>query len=148
MLKQMNSQTVSTLKSLSAIVCVAVALSACATQTPRQVGGVNPSSKEERFPIVVKNGKAYTQQCGYWPTDTGSNFRNAPYPNFGCATQNNLAAMLAKPNDVNKPRAFDKSTGEKQITKIKGHMASTGSSASSQPASASTSSSSSTGTTN
>jgi len=49
--------------------------------------------------------------CGLWPEDLGPNIdnpaynENKPYHNFGCATQRNLAAMVANPADLEQPRA-------------------------------------------
>ncbi len=43
-------------------------------------------------------------ECGVWPTDLSSNFNNQNYQNFGCATQSNLAAIVADPNDLITPR--------------------------------------------
>ena len=46
--------------------------------------------------------------CGYWPSDMGPNGeayrQNKPYWNFGCASQRNLAAMVANPADLVQPR--------------------------------------------
>jgi pilus assembly protein CpaD len=48
--------------------------------------------------------------CGIWPKDIGPSwnrdyFENQPPWNFGCATQRNLAAMVADPADLVQPRA-------------------------------------------
>jgi pilus assembly protein CpaD len=49
--------------------------------------------------------------CGLWPDDLGPNIdnpsynENKSYHNFGCATQRNLAAMVANPADLEQPRA-------------------------------------------
>jgi pilus assembly protein CpaD len=48
--------------------------------------------------------------CGLWPKDIGPSlnrdyFENQPNWNFGCATQRNLAAMVADPSDLVQPRA-------------------------------------------
>lgn len=49
--------------------------------------------------------------CGMWPDDLGPNIdnpnynENRPYHNFGCASQRNLAAMVANPADLEQPRA-------------------------------------------
>jgi pilus assembly protein CpaD len=48
--------------------------------------------------------------CGLWPEDIGPSFdrdyfENQPPWNFGCATQRNLAAMVADPTDLVQPRA-------------------------------------------
>lgn len=47
--------------------------------------------------------------CGLWPKDVGpaagsTYIENWPYWNFGCATQRNLAAMVANPTDLVQPR--------------------------------------------
>ena len=52
---------------------------------------------------------AETGPCGRWPRDIGVSVdsdhnQNRPYWNFGCATQRNLAAMVADPADLVQPR--------------------------------------------
>ena len=47
--------------------------------------------------------------CGVWPKDLGpsadgDDFSNNPYWNLGCATQRNLASMVANPADLVQPR--------------------------------------------
>jgi pilus assembly protein CpaD len=47
--------------------------------------------------------------CGLWPDDLGPTIKshygeNQEYWNFGCATQRNLAAMVANPADLVEPR--------------------------------------------
>lgn len=47
--------------------------------------------------------------CGLWPSDLGpaggpGYVSNYPYWNFGCATQRNLASMVANPADLVQPR--------------------------------------------
>ncbi|WP_419907720.1 CpaD family pilus assembly protein [Hoeflea sp.] len=50
---------------------------------------------------------AHTDQCGKWPEDLVSNTtENKHYDNFGCATQNNLAAQIANPSDLIAPRGM------------------------------------------
>ncbi len=41
--------------------------------------------------------------CGEWGEDVTRNPHNLPFPNFGCATQRNLAAMAANPTDLMYP---------------------------------------------
>lgn len=48
---------------------------------------------------------AEAPDCGKWPTNLAEDYRNLPYQNFGCATQRNLAAMVANPQDLLGPRA-------------------------------------------
>ncbi|WP_245409925.1 CpaD family pilus assembly protein [Pararhizobium haloflavum] len=48
---------------------------------------------------------ATTGECGRWPEDMLANGNeNKHYANFGCASQNNLAAMVADPMDLIAPR--------------------------------------------
>nr|WP_189635534.1 CpaD family pilus assembly protein [Rhizobium grahamii] len=49
---------------------------------------------------------AMTSQCGQWPRDMINDFNNQNYYNFGCATQNNLAAQIANPEDLIAPRGM------------------------------------------
>lgn len=50
---------------------------------------------------------AMTSQCGEWPEDMNDHSRyNENWYNFGCASQNNLAAQLANPLDLMGPRAM------------------------------------------
>lgn len=41
--------------------------------------------------------------CGNWAGLRGRDYANLRTPNFGCATQNNLAAMVADPHDLIEP---------------------------------------------
>jgi pilus assembly protein CpaD len=49
---------------------------------------------------------ALTSQCGQWPKDIASDMSNQNYYNFGCASQNNLAAQIANPEDLVAPRGM------------------------------------------
>lgn len=41
--------------------------------------------------------------CGDWSEDTANDREKLPYPNYGCASQRNLAAMVARPSDFIHP---------------------------------------------
>jgi pilus assembly protein CpaD len=48
---------------------------------------------------------AVTSECGQWPEDIANNTKNNQnWHNFGCATQNNLAAQIENPTDLIAPR--------------------------------------------
>ncbi len=48
-----------------------------------------------------------TNECGQWPEDIANNtMSNENWYNFGCASQNNLAAQLDNPMDLVAPRAM------------------------------------------
>ncbi|MEX2036278.1 MAG: CpaD family pilus assembly protein [Xanthobacteraceae bacterium] len=54
--------------------------------------------------------KATAGPCGLWPEDLGptydpKHYENKPYWNLGCASQRNLASMVANPADLVQPRA-------------------------------------------
>lgn len=46
---------------------------------------------------------ATASACGNWSGLRGRDYANLRSPNFGCATQNNLAAMVADPHDLIEP---------------------------------------------
>ena len=48
--------------------------------------------------------RAGVEKCGKWPADLGDTTENKHYGNFGCASQNNLAAQVANPADLLGPR--------------------------------------------
>lgn len=50
---------------------------------------------------------AVTSQCGEWPEDMANDtFKNTNWHNFGCSSQNNLAAQIANPMDLVAPRGM------------------------------------------
>lgn len=64
------------------------------------------SAAETSPPIRVSytSVKAHTDACGRWPEDLLETPENRHYANFGCASQNNLAAQVANPADLIGPR--------------------------------------------
>lgn len=52
--------------------------------------------------------------CGYWPTNLAEQRDNGNYPNFGCATQRNLAVQVANPADLLGPRTESDRPGERR----------------------------------
>lgn len=49
---------------------------------------------------------ATPSECGIWKGLRARDYRNLRTPNFGCATQNNIAAMIADPHDLIEPAAL------------------------------------------
>jgi pilus assembly protein CpaD len=80
--------------------------------------GVSPGAIEYRSyraerseataPIRLAYSKigAHTAECGPWPDQFNRNSENHSYFNYGCATQQNLAAIVANPLDLLYPRAM------------------------------------------
>ena len=59
---------------------------------------------------------AIPPECGSWPTNLAAEPGNLPYPNMGCATQRNLAAMVSNPNDLLEPRGMTPRSSERRDT--------------------------------
>ena len=84
------------------------------------VAGVNPQGRSSsastvpRRPRVTRADPARLQQdrrahrpaAVHGPTSVNHNIENRNYYNFGCATQQNLAAMVANPLDLLYPRGM------------------------------------------
>jgi pilus assembly protein CpaD len=78
-------------------------------------GGV-PESKivrttypaSSRSPVLVSYVRRYavTRECGDWSESLTETAANDVYPNFGCAQQHNIAAVVANPEDFEVPRAM------------------------------------------
>jgi pilus assembly protein CpaD len=52
--------------------------------------------------------------CPDWSENIGRDPQNMPWPNKGCATQRNLAAMVANPEDLVRPRGETPRPGERR----------------------------------
>lgn len=59
--------------------------------------GTVPSGRAR---IVVTRSSASVPGCPDWSAKSDINYANATYPNFGCAMNSNLAAMVANPEDL------------------------------------------------
>ena len=58
--------------------------------------------------VVVSYTRSYavTKACGDWTEDLATTGENVPYGNFGCATQHNIAALVANPEDLALPETM------------------------------------------
>ena len=61
---------------------------------------------------------AKTGPCGRWPEDLTETSENKNYFNFGCASQQNLAAQIADPRDLLSPRGSDTIDAQRRTTVI------------------------------
>ena len=59
---------------------------------------------------------ATTKPCGDWSKNIGVNPGNESPPDFGCAYQNNFAAMVANPDDFDRPRTMGPATAASQMS--------------------------------
>ena len=67
-------------------------------------------------PVVMTFNRyvAQASPCGDWSMNYSYNPKNLNPPNFGCATQNNLAAVIADPADLVHPRTMDPADAERR----------------------------------
>lgn len=71
---------------------------------------VGANKVEDAHPITVTqepdgDWKAIPSPCGDFEDNLAYNPNNVHAPNFGCATQNNLARAVVNPRDLVEPRA-------------------------------------------
>lgn len=67
------------------------------------------SSANNSAPVMLTYRRyvASPSPCGNWTADYAFAPDNTRTPNYGCATQNNLAAMIDDPADLSGPRDWD-----------------------------------------
>lgn len=83
--------------------------------------GTRPDAGDGRVEIGYMAYTAHVEACGQdWSKDWGDTADNQPPANFGCATQHNLAAMVADPRDLIEPRQMDASDAIRRST-VTGH---------------------------
>lgn len=78
----------------------------------------NDFSKTAAMRLSYLKVKASTPTCGIWPEEQPSDYQNRQYHNFGCASQQNLAAMVANPADFVAPRRTDVANGARRAKVI------------------------------
>jgi pilus assembly protein CpaD len=59
---------------------------------------------------------AHTDSCGDWSKDLANTSANQSSPNFGCATQHNIAAMVSDPRDLVQPQPMTESDAMRRGT--------------------------------
>ena len=58
--------------------------------------------------IIVTRASAFVPGCPNWGSTSSINTANATSSNYGCATNSNLASMVADPNDLIKGTRNDR----------------------------------------
>jgi pilus assembly protein CpaD len=66
---------------------------------PEQIAA-GPAAKGPVLTIAFHKPVAVAPNCGHWHRDVGREPERLPMPNFGCATQRNLAGMIANSRDL------------------------------------------------
>jgi pilus assembly protein CpaD len=84
---------------------------------PRAVVTGRHETSPERGPTLklsYERPVAVPPKCGDWSEDVGLNPERMPYPNFGCATQRNVALMIANPRDLQRPQQENPRSSERR----------------------------------
>lgn len=86
---------------------------------------VYPASELELAPVRVSflKVRVATPQCGLWPNDVRGGRENRQLHNFGCASRNNLAAMIETSSDLFKSRALEPADGARRALVIRRYQA-------------------------
>jgi pilus assembly protein CpaD len=71
-------------------------------------GGSNMLKLSYIRPIAVP------PECGHWPRDVGRERERIPHPDWGCATQRNIAGMVANGRDLQRPQEEDPRSAERR----------------------------------
>jgi pilus assembly protein CpaD len=81
-------------------------------------GAEGPARSGAEPPMVLSFERFFAQAspCGNWPSNVAHEPYNKPYAEFGCGYQNNLAAMVADPRDLIRPRKMGSSDVERRKT--------------------------------
>ncbi|MEQ8268507.1 MAG: CpaD family pilus assembly protein [Parvibaculum sp.] len=88
--------------------------------TPYRASGSDTSA-----PLILsfKQYVARPTACGNWSGDYAFDPSNGLLPNHGCATQNNLAVMIADPADLIGPRTMTPADAERRDTVLEKYRA-------------------------
>ena len=82
---------------------------------------VNDPSKVAPLRMAFLKLKATVPECGIWPEDIGRTTTDRSYYNFGCAQQQNLAAMVENPADLVRPRDMTTADGAQRARVIENY---------------------------
>lgn len=86
---------------------------------PVTQGEIMPGS----FRVVVSRSKAEVPGCPDWSRSSSGNYKGDAPSNYGCATNANLAASIANPNDLigfgHQSTSTDNTNGTNAIRKLK-----------------------------
>jgi len=72
------------------------------------------SGNRRMLTLAYHRPVAVAPQCGHWPRDVGREPERVPHPDFGCATQRNLAGMVVNPRDLMGSQPETPASGERR----------------------------------
>ncbi|MEI8178296.1 CpaD family pilus assembly lipoprotein [Aestuariivirga sp.] len=77
--------------------------------------------KESSITLAYATKATETKPCGDWSENMRANQFNESGPNFGCAFQKNVAAMIASPEDLRTPRSMTPAASAAQTSALTGY---------------------------
>jgi pilus assembly protein CpaD len=79
------------------------------TRADYQSRSYRADEADTNAPVILSftRYRAEASPCGDWSRNAAISWNNMPMANLGCATQHNLAAMVAEPRDLLTPRTMD-----------------------------------------
>jgi pilus assembly protein CpaD len=80
------------------------------------VGAANAPGPSDDIRITFIRYVAESAPCGDWSANLGKTASNTVPPNFGCATQRNVAAMVADPRDLVMPDSSGQPDAQRRLT--------------------------------
>ncbi len=80
----------------------------------RSEGGEPRSEVAPSIRLSYQRPIAVPPDCNHWAEDVGRNEERIPYPNWGCATQRNIAVMVDNARDLRRPQAEDPRSSERR----------------------------------
>lgn len=75
-----------------------------------------PEERNAPVRIAYNRVAAHTAPCGPWPDQVSDTGQNRNYAAYGCATQQNLAAIVASPLDLIYPRGLTPADAQRRAT--------------------------------
>lgn len=90
---------------------------------PRYAVVVSPRDGRENSIVLAFSTKvAETKPCGDWSQNLRSNQFNDSGPNFGCAVQQNMAAIIANPEDIEQAQTMPPALSASQSAALDAYL--------------------------
>jgi pilus assembly protein CpaD len=80
------------------------------------VGTHSVANGDGRVEVNFVSYTAHTAECGDWSVNVAEDGDNGNMPNFGCAVQHNIAAMVSDPRDLVAPRPMTAADSQRRAT--------------------------------
>lgn len=104
-------------------VAVAALLEIGVERTQIMVGGAQGPNPLNDIRVTYIRYVAEAPSCGNWSQNLTYTASNVLPPNFGCATQHNIAAMVADPRDLVTPDTSGQSDAQRRLTVLQKYRA-------------------------